>query len=62
MSRNQLSHLYDEHSKSGPHLLEWHKIFHDGRLSLKDYACLGQGRLVVTPAVVAEVAGIIGGN
>ncbi|KAJ4441640.1 hypothetical protein ANN_11498 [Periplaneta americana] len=44
------------------HVLEWHKRFREGRVSLQDDARPGQAHRAITPAVIAEVDGLIQGN
>ncbi|KAJ4446275.1 hypothetical protein ANN_12969 [Periplaneta americana] len=57
-----MSAVYGEHSMSCLRVLELHKRFQEGRVSLQDDARPGQVHRAITPAVVPEVDGLIRGN
>ncbi|KAJ4438051.1 hypothetical protein ANN_13990, partial [Periplaneta americana] len=59
---HRMSAGYGKHSMSCSHVLEWHKRFREGRVSLQDDARLGQAHRAIIPAVIAEVDGLIWGN
>ncbi|KAJ4444770.1 hypothetical protein ANN_06567 [Periplaneta americana] len=57
-----MSAVYGEHSMSCFRVLEWHKRFREGHVSLQDNARPGQAHCAITPAVIAEVDSLIQGN
>ncbi|KAJ4435544.1 hypothetical protein ANN_18160 [Periplaneta americana] len=57
-----MSAVYGEHSVSYSRVLEWHKRFREGRLSLQDDARPGQAHRAISPTVNAETDGLIRGN
>ncbi|KAJ4437739.1 hypothetical protein ANN_17885 [Periplaneta americana] len=58
----RMSAVYSEHSMSCYHVLEWHKRFREGCVSLQDVARPGEAHRAIIPAVIAEVDGLIWGN
>ncbi|KAJ4435076.1 hypothetical protein ANN_23651 [Periplaneta americana] len=58
----RISAIYGEHSMSCSHVLEWHKRFQEGHVSVQDDARPGQPHHAITPAVIAKVDGLIWGN
>ncbi|KAJ4436551.1 hypothetical protein ANN_16583 [Periplaneta americana] len=57
-----MSAVYGEYSMSCSSILEWHKRYREGRLSLQDNARPGQAHRAITPADIAEVDGLIREN
>ncbi|PNF21232.1 hypothetical protein B7P43_G04189 [Cryptotermes secundus] len=54
--------VYGEHSMSRSRVLEWHKRFREGHVSLQDDALPGQAHRVITPDVTAALDGHIRAN
>jgi hypothetical protein len=54
--------VYGEHSVSRSRVLEWHKRFPEGRVSLQDDARPRQAHRVITPDVIAALDGHIRAN
>ncbi|KAJ4451555.1 hypothetical protein ANN_03021 [Periplaneta americana] len=57
-----MSAVYGKHSMSCLRVLEWHKRFREGRVSLQDDARPGQAHCAITLAVTAEVDGLVQRN